>query len=199
MTWNMPDDLPPSGGTFFHLSAYWRTLQQRRSRTYVSVIRRKWIRPKRKPTRALNCKKVGRARARADMQCRLFGEKRISLFSLRLSVVQLFLPLIFIHLSICRPSVHRSFLRRCATVSFLPPLFLFFSPVPTVFQFRSLRPVVVFVSRVCHSRTVTWALRWPDFRRSDRKWGILEETVRCRDYETICERREVLLIHRINH
>jgi len=26
-----------------------------RSRTYVSVIRRKWIRPKRKLTRALNC------------------------------------------------------------------------------------------------------------------------------------------------
>lgn len=51
------------------------------------------------------------------------GKENLSLFSLRLSVVQLFLPLIFIHLSICRPSVHRSFLRRCATVSSSLPYF----------------------------------------------------------------------------
>lgn len=186
MTWNMPDDLPPSGGTFFHLSAYWRTLQQRRSRTYVSVIRRKWIRPKRKPTRALNCKKVGRSRARTDMQCRLFGEKRISLFSLRLSVVQLFLPLyLSIYLSVGLPLTDHFY---AGARPSLPP-----SLISLLFTCVDRIPVPLVASRCrfhafCHSRTVTWALRWPDFRRSDRKWGILEETVRCRDYETICER-----------
>lgn len=60
--------------TFFHISAYWPTLQQCRSRTYVSVIRRKWIRPKRKPSRALNCKKARRTHAQTMSFIR---EKRI--------------------------------------------------------------------------------------------------------------------------
>lgn len=142
MTWNMPDDLPPSGGTFFHLSAYWRTLQQRRSRTYVSVIRRKWIRPKRKPTRALNCKKVGRA----QICSAVYSGKRESLsFPCVYRLYSYFSPYIY-------PSIYLSAFRSPIIFTpmrdrlFLPPLFLppFFSPVSTVFQFRSLSPVVVF-------------------------------------------------------
>lgn len=137
---------------FFHLSAYWRTLQQCRSRTYVSVIRRKWIRPKRKPTRALNCKKAGRTRAQTPVS--FIRGKRIPppLLPPSIRCIYLFLPLyLSIHLSVRLPFADHFYAD--ATISPSLPYFSSFHLYSS-----SARCVPLSFSRVCHSRTVARAL-----------------------------------------
>lgn len=109
-----------------------------------------------KPTRVLDCKKVGRTPAIIYS----WKENR-PLFSPSLCCISIS-SLIFIHLSIYPASVYRSFLRQREHLS-LFSLFFFFLPVCRSSSARCR--FHAFVTR----KTVAWALRWPDFLRSDRK------------------------------
>lgn len=161
-------------GTFFLLIRLLTcVLQQCRSCTYVSVTRRKWIRLKRKPTRALNGKK---SRVHARAQCRLFSWKEnlpppLSP-SFYLWYTYFSLLYLSIYLSVRLPFTDHFYV----DANIFPSFFLIFLPFTcAVSQFRSLRPLVVFTRLSLANGCMSIALT--RFSRiSDRKRKI-EETV----------------------
>lgn len=172
-------------------TVYWRTLQQCRSRTYVSVIRRKWIRLRKEEKTDSRFKfQKSRAHARADGVVYSCG-KRVSPSSFpSFHLLCIYFSLIFIHLSICLSAFRSPIIFTPTRPSLLlsPLIFLLFT---CVFQFRSLRPVVVF-TRLSLSTNDCTSIALTRFSRIRQKMRILEETMQRRDYETICERRHFL-------
>lgn len=169
--------------TFFHISAYWPTLQQCRSRIYVSVIRRKWIRSKRKPSRALNCKKARRTRAQTMS---FICEKRIPPPRLPPSIrciIYLFLPLyLSIHLSVRLPLTDH-FYADATISSSLFLIFLLFTciPIPLVaprYRFHA------FVTREWFHEHCIGSIF------VDKKREFSKKRYSAGDYETICERQD---------